>query len=101
MKAVARLTFGGLGTQTPYLAISQIDPMDFALLALRIKDVAIGRIEQDIKTVATGKGGPIAVPNAFLALNSARSHPVFVVLKAARNSEIRFRVVERNPIIFS
>src|SRR5215510_6842236 len=101
MKALGRLTFGRLGTQTPYLAISQIDPMDFALLTFRIESVAIGGIEQDIKAVATGKGGPIAVPNAFLALDSARSHPVFVVLKAARNSEIWFRVVERNPIIFS
>src|SRR5206468_466453 len=101
MEAIARLTFGWLGTQTAYLAISQIDPMDFALLTFRIKGVAIGRIEQDIKAVPTSQRGPIAVANAFLALDSARSHPVFVILKATCNSEIRFRVVERNPIIFS
>src|SRR6266498_2992076 len=101
MEAIARLAFGRLGTQTAYLAISQIDPMDFALLTFRIKGIVVGWIEQNIKAIATGKRGPIAVANAFLALDSARSHPVFVVLKAARNSEIRFRVVERNPIIFS
>ena len=53
MKAIARLTFGRLRTQTPYLPISQIDPMNFALLTFRIKDVAIGWIEQDVKAVAT------------------------------------------------
>src|SRR5882724_13617317 len=75
--------------------------MDFALLTFRIKGVAIGWIEQDIKAVATGKCGPIAVANSFLTLDSTRSHPIFIVLKAARNSEIRFRVIKRNPIIFS
>src|ERR1700745_855983 len=100
MEAITRLAFGWLGTQTAYLAISQIDPMDFALLTFRIKGVAIGRIEQDIKAVATGKRGPVAVANTLLTLHSARSNPVLVILKAARNSEIRFRVVERNPIIF-
>ena len=101
MEAIARLTFGWFGSQTAYLAISQINPMNFALLTFRIKGVAIGWIEQDIKAVATGKCGPIAVANSFLTLDSTRSHPIFVVLKAARNSEIWFRVVERNPIIFS
>src|SRR5262245_13898407 len=101
MEAITRLTLSRLGTQTAYLAISQIDPMNLALLAFRIKGVAIGRIEQDIKAVAAGKRGPIAVTNTFLTLHSARSNPVLVVLKAARNSEIRFRVVERDPIIFS
>src|SRR5215469_5953763 len=101
MKAITRLTFGWLGTQTAYFAISQIDAMHFTALAFCVKRVAISRIEQNIKAVATRKRNPIAVANAFLALDSARSHPVFVILKAARNSKIRFRVVERDPIIFS
>src|SRR2546430_1769452 len=101
MEAITRLTFGWLGTQTPYFAISQIDPMDFALLTFSIKGVVISRIKQNVKAVATGKRSPIAVANTFFALHAARSHPVFVVLKTARNSEIRFRVVERNSIIFS
>src|SRR4029450_6173629 len=101
MEAITRLTFRWLGTQTPYFAISQIDPMDFALLTFRIKCVAIGRIKQDVKAVATGKRGPIAVANTFLTLHSARANPVLVVLETARNSEIRLRVVERNSIIFS
>src|SRR4029077_10792730 len=101
MEAITRLTFGWLGTQTPYFAISQIDPMDFTLLTFRIKSVVISRLQQDVKAVPTGKRGPIAVANTFLTLHSTRAHPVFVVLETARNSEIRFRVVERNPVIFS
>jgi hypothetical protein len=54
METIALLTFGRLGTQTAYFAISQIDPMDFALLTFRIKGVAIGRIKEDIKAVAAG-----------------------------------------------
>src|SRR5438034_11293140 len=73
MEAIARLTFGWFGTQTAYLAISKIDPMDFALLTFRIKGVAIGRIEQDIKAVATGKRSPIAIANVFLTRNAAWS----------------------------
>src|SRR4029453_4949728 len=101
MEAITRLTFRWLGTQTPYFAISQIDPMDFALLTFRIKCVAIDRIKQDVKAVATGKRGPIAVANTFLTLHSARSHPVLVVLETARNSETRLRVVGGNSINFS
>src|SRR6266699_413324 len=101
MEAIFRLPFGWLGTQTAHLAISQIDPVHFTLLALRIKRVVIGWIEQDIKPVASGKRGPIAVANAFLTLHAAQSNPVLVILKTARNSEIRFRVVERNPIEFA
>src|SRR4029453_373956 len=101
MEAIARLAFGWLGTEAAYLAISQIDPMNFALLTFSIKRVAIGWIEQDVKAVAAGKRRPIGVANTLLALHSARSNPVLVVLEAARNSEVRFRVVERNPVIFS
>src|SRR5204863_3171560 len=101
VEAITRLTFSRFGTQTAYLAILQIDPMDFALLTFRIKGVVISRIKQDVKSVATGKRGPIAVANTFLTLHSTRSRPVLVVLETARNSEIRFRVVERHSIIFS
>ena len=101
MEAITRLAFGWLGTQTPYFAVSQIDSMDFALLTFGIKGVVISWIKQDVKPVATGKRGPIAVANTFLTLHAARSHPVLVVLETARNSEIRFRVIERNSIIFS
>src|SRR4029077_627131 len=101
MEAITRLTFGWLGGQTPDFPVSQIDPMAFPLLTFPIKSVVISRIKQDVKAVPTGKRGPIAVANTFLTLYSTRAHPVFVVLETARNSEIRFRVVERNPIIFS
>src|SRR5437667_12079882 len=101
MEAITRLTFRGLGTQTPYFAVSQIDSMDFALLTFGIKSVVISRIKQDVKAVATGKRGPIAVANTFRTLHPHRSHPVLVVLETSRNSQIRFRVIERNSIIFS
>src|SRR5437773_7058129 len=101
VEAIAWLPFSRLGTQTTYLAISQIDPVHFALLALSIKCVAIGWIEQDIKTVPAGKRSPIAVANALFALHAAWSNPVLVILKAARDSEIRLRVVEGDPIKFS
>src|SRR5919197_4143243 len=101
MEAIPRLTLRWLGAQTTYFAISQIDTMDFALLTFRIKSVAISRIEKDVKTVTTGQCSPVAVANPFLAWDSARPNPVLVILEAACNSEIRFRVVERNPIIFS
>src|SRR6266480_1758140 len=101
MEAIFRLPFGWLGAQTAQLAISQIDPVHFTLLALRIKRVAIGWIEQDIKTVASGKRCPIAVANPLLTLHAARSDPVLVILQAARNPEIQFRVVERDPIEFA
>src|SRR4029453_16074201 len=101
MEAIARLTFSWLGTQTAYLSISQIDPMDFALLTFRIKGVVIGRIEQDVKTVAAGKRSPIAVANAFLTLSSAPPHPVFFVWEAAGYSKMRLRVGEQNPVIFA
>src|SRR6266481_1427179 len=101
MEAITRLAFCWLGTQTPYFAISQIDPMHFALLTFRIKGVVISRIKQDVKSIETGKRGPIAVANTFLTLHSAGSHPVLVVLETTGNSEIRFRVVERNSIIFA
>src|SRR5262249_35081241 len=94
METTARLTFRWLRTQTAYFPVAQIDPMYFAALTFRIKRVAIGRIEQDVEAVATGKRGPIAVTKALFTLYSARSDPVFVILKTARNSEIRFRVVE-------
>src|SRR2546430_14976432 len=95
MEAITRLAFGWLGTQTPYFAVSQIDSMDFALLTFGIKGVVISWIKQDVKPVATGKRGQIAVANTFLTLHAARSHPVLVVLETARNSEIRFRVIEQ------
>src|SRR5437870_12630643 len=97
MEAISRLAFRRLGTQTPQVAIAQIDPVHFDFLAFRVKRVAIGWIKQDISTVAAGKRSPIAVPNSFLTLHGAGTYPVLVVLKSARYAEIRFRVVQRDP----
>src|SRR5437867_8806998 len=101
VEAVSRLPFRRLGTQTTQFAISQIDPVHFTLLAFRVKCVGIDWIEQDIEAVAARKRGPIAVANAVLTPYAARRDPVLAVLKSACNSEIRFRVVERNQIKFS
>src|SRR5207302_9312475 len=100
MEAITRLAFGWLGTQTPYFAVSQIDSMDFALLTFGIKGVVISWIKQDVKPVATGKRGLIAVVNTFFTLHAAWCHPVLVVLETARSSEIRFRIIERKSIIY-
>src|SRR4029453_12711171 len=89
IEAIARLPFRRFRAQAPYLAVLQIDPVHFALLAFGIKRVAIRWVEQHIKPVATCERSPVTIANSFLALHAAGSHPVFVVLKAARNSEIR------------
>ena len=96
-----RLAFSRLRTQTPYLAILEIDPVHFALLTFGVKRVAIRWVEQYVKSVATGESSPVTIANRFLALHSAGSHPVFIVLKAARDSEIRFRVVKRDSVKFA
>src|SRR6266536_5206874 len=75
--------------------------MNFALLAVRVIEVAIGRIEHDIKAIATGQGNPIRVADSFLALHAARTDPVLIVLKSASNAEVRFRIVQSEPVEFS
>jgi hypothetical protein len=94
VKSIFRLTLGRLRAQSAQFAIPQIDPVHFALLAFSIKHVAIGGIEQDVKTIAAGQCRPVAVANGFLALDAAQADPVLVVLKSARDPEVRFRIVE-------
>src|SRR5438874_8320672 len=101
MKPISRRAFNRLWSQTAELAIAQIDPVHFTLLAFRIKGVAIVWIENDIKAVATGKRSPIGVANSFFALHGARPDPVLVVLKSAGDTEVRFRVIESDSIKFS
>src|SRR6266404_1153323 len=73
----------------------------FAALTFRVKRVAVGRIEQNIKTVAAGERDPIRVTNSFLARHAARPDPVLVVLKSARDAEVRFGIVQCDPVKFS
>src|SRR5207237_9952352 len=101
MKPISRRAFNRLWSQTAELAIAQIDPVHFTLLAFRIKGVAIVWIENDIKAVAPGKRSPIGVANSFFALPGARPDPVLVVLKSAGDTEVRFRVIESDSIKFS
>src|SRR5947208_16238004 len=101
MKPVARRAFRWFGPQTSQLAVAQIDPVHFALLALGIKRVVIGRVEQNIKTVAAGERGPIRIANQLFALPTGWPNPVLVVLQAAGDSEIRFRIVKANSVKFS
>src|SRR6266700_4233052 len=75
--------------------------MNFALLAVRVIEVAIGRIEHDIKAIATGQGNPIRVADSFLALHAARADPILIILKSASNAEVRFRIVQSEPVEFS
>src|SRR5438270_2527873 len=101
MEPITHRAFRRLRAQTTQLAVAQINSMNFPTLTLGVKRVAIGRIEQNIKTVATGKRGPIGIANQLFALHSARPDPVLVVLQTAGDSEIRFRIVETDPIKFS
>src|SRR5438094_3696689 len=101
MKPISRRAFNRLWSQTAELAIAQIDPVHFTLLAFRVKGVAIVWIENDIKAVATGKRSPIGVTNSLFALHGAWPDPVLIVLKSAGDAEVRFRVVESDSIKFS
>src|SRR5215472_12577878 len=98
VETIARLALRRFGAQTPYLAVLQIDPVHLALLAFGVECVAIRRVEQYIKAVAACERSPITIANPFLALHAAGSDPVFVVLKATRDSEVWLRLVERDPI---
>src|SRR5215813_9561697 len=93
VEAIARLALRRFRPQTPYLAILQIDPVHFALLTFGVERVGTRRVEQHIKAIAACKRSPITIANLFLALHTAGSHPVFVVLKPTRDSEVWLRVI--------
>src|SRR5919106_6616877 len=101
MEPIFRLALMRLRAQPAQFAIAQIDPMNFAFLALRVKGVAVGRIEYDIKTVAARQTDPIRVADAFLALHTAGTDPILIVLKSASDAEVRFRIVQSDPQKFS
>src|SRR6202040_2077663 len=75
VEPVTRRALGWFGPQTPQLAIAQIDPVHFPTLTLGVKRVAVGRVEQHIKTLATGKRDPIRIANLLFALDAARTNP--------------------------
>src|SRR6266700_3055811 len=101
MEPVFGLAFRRLRAQLTQFAIAKIDPMHFAFLAFRVKEIAIGRIEYDVKTVAAGEADPIRVTDTFLALHASGTDPVLIVLKSASNAEVRFRIVQSEPVEFS
>src|SRR5205085_11450513 len=81
--------------------VQQIESLYVALLAISIRRVVIGGIEEQIKTVAARKRSPVTIANRFLALHATGSHTVFIVLKTTSDSEVRLRVVERDSIKFA
>src|SRR5205814_9617220 len=101
MKPISRRAFNRLWSQTAELAIAQIDPVHFTLLAFRVKGVAIVWIENDIKAVTAGKRSPIGVANSLFALHGARPDPILIVLKSAGDTDVSFRVIESDAINFS
>src|SRR4030095_6514034 len=101
MEAIFRLALVRLRTQLPQFAIAQIDPMHFAFLTFRVKEIAIGRIEHDIKTVAAGQADPLRVADPFLALHGAGTNPILIVLKSASDAEVWFRIVQSDSVKFS
>src|SRR2546429_1325264 len=48
-----------------------------------------------------GQADPIRVADAFLALHPAGTNPIFIVLKSAGDAEVRFRIVQSDPVKFS
>ena len=101
MKSVTRLPFGGFRTQVALFTGAHIEAMNISFLALRVKNVAIGRIEHNVETIAAGERDPIAVANSFFARDLTRSGEIFIVLQAAGDPIERLRVVERNSIKFA
>ena len=90
-----------LRAQLTQFAIAQIDPMHESFLAFRVKEIAIGRIEYDIKAIAAGQADPIRVADPFLALHAAGTNPILIVLKSAGDAEVRFRIVQGDSVKFS
>src|SRR5438874_5770226 len=101
MKPIPWCTFRWFWARSAQLAIPQINPVHFTALALSVKHVAVGRIEQNIKTVSASELGPIGITNCFLALDTAGPDPIFVVLQSAGDAEVGFRIVERDAVKFS
>src|SRR6266511_2239960 len=101
MEPIFGLALVRLRAQPTQFTIAQIDPMHFAFLALRVKEIAIGRIEYDIKAVAAGQADPIRVADSFLALHAAGADPILIVLKSAGDAEVRFRIVQGDPVKFA
>src|SRR5205823_14762547 len=97
----SRRAFNRLWSQAAELAIAQIDPVHFTLLAFRVKGVAIVWIENDIKAVTAGKRSPIGVANSLFALHGARPDPILIFLKSVGYTEVSFRVIESDSIKFS
>src|SRR5437773_1715836 len=101
MKTITRLTFRRLGAQIALLTRAKIDPMNEALLAFGVENVAISRIENDVEAVAAGKRDPIAITNSFFAWHLTWANEIFVVLQATGDAVERLRIVERDAIKFA
>lgn len=101
MEPIPHRAFRRFRTQTAQLAVAQIDAMHLPTLTFGVKRIAIRRIEEHVKSVTTGERGPIRVANCFLTRNAAWPDPVFIILQTARDPEIRFRIVQTDPIEFA
>src|SRR5450432_580823 len=101
VETVTLLAFRRLGAQVALLAGAEINAVDVALLTLRVENVAIRRIENDVKSIAALECGPIGITDAFLARHLARADKTFVVLQAAGDPVKRLRGVERDAVKFA
>ncbi len=98
MEAITLLSLGRLGPQIASFARAQVDPMDETLLAFRIKNIGIRRIEHDLKSVAAFQRSPIGIANPFLARHLARAGKTFIILQSSRNPIIGLRIIHRDPV---
>ena len=72
VKTVTFLAFRGFRAQIALFAGAKIDPVNETFLAFGVENVAIGRIENDIKSVAALERRPIGIANTFFARHLAR-----------------------------
>ena len=101
VKTVTLLAFRRFRPQVAHFTGAQIDPMNEAFLAFGVKNIAIGRIEHDIKSIAALERDPIGITNPFFARHLARADKILVVLQSAGDSVKRLRVVERDAVKFA
>jgi hypothetical protein len=66
VKTITLLTFRGFRTQIAFFSSAQIDAMDKTFLTLGIEYVVIGRVEDDVKSVAAFEGDPVGIANPSL-----------------------------------
>ena len=80
VKTVTFLAFRGFRAQIALFTGAKIDPVNETFLAFGVENVAIGRIENDVKSIAALERDPIGIANTFFARHLARPDKALVIL---------------------